>query len=221
MPCQRIVEGIYLVGGDTLTYAGDCLCYLVAGPPLVLVDAGASLEIGRLSDNILEAGFNPRDIAHLFLTHGHVDHIGGVAALKELSGCRVAAHTDDAAAIRTGDPGRTAANWYGIELPPVTVEDELQGVSGDVAGIRWIHIPGHTPGSIAAYVDHPAGRVLFAQDVHGPFSQQFRSDKDQWRASMGKLLALEPEILCEGHYGVFNGNAAAKQFIRAQLAAHA
>lgn len=220
MPAQKITDGVFRIGGENLTYGGDCLTYLVAGPPLVLIDAGASLAIDRLLDNIVDAGYDARDTAWCLLTHGHVDHIGGAAALRAQTGCRVAAHAGDAEAIATGDPLLTAANWYGVTLPELPLDAVLTGDTGEVAGLRWVHIPGHTPGSIAFYLDTPAGRVLFAQDVHGPFDAQFRSDIDQWRDSMETLLALEADILCEGHYGVYHGRDKAARFIRQQLAAH-
>ncbi|MDP8223725.1 MAG: MBL fold metallo-hydrolase [Candidatus Lernaella stagnicola] len=221
MPFERVVGSVYVVGGDAFTYAGDCLTYLVAGPPLVLIDAGANLEVDRLCDNILETGHQPEDIACLLLTHGHVDHIGGAAAMREKTGCRIAAHLDDADAITTGDERRTAANWYGIQLPHLPIDVTLRGDSGEISGVKWLHIPGHTPGSIAAYMDTSAGRVLFGQDVHGPFNAMFQSDIKSWRVSMEKLLALQPDILCEGHFGVFRGREQATRFIRGQLAAHA
>lgn len=39
--------------------------------------------------------------------------------------------------------------------------------------------------------------------THGPFSEEFGSELAAWRKSMERLLALEADILCEGHFGVF------------------
>jgi glyoxylase-like metal-dependent hydrolase (beta-lactamase superfamily II) len=66
-----------------------------------------------------------------------------------------------------------------------------------------LHIPGHTPGSIALYLDRKGKRVLFGQDIHGPFMKSFGSDVGQWKTSMDKLLSLKADILCEGHFGIF------------------
>jgi glyoxylase-like metal-dependent hydrolase (beta-lactamase superfamily II) len=70
----------------------------------------------------------------------------------------------------------------------------------------FLHTPGHTPGSICVYIDTADGRVLFGQDIHGPFSPAWGSDLAQWRRSMEKLLALRADVLCEGHAGVYRGN---------------
>jgi glyoxylase-like metal-dependent hydrolase (beta-lactamase superfamily II) len=60
--------------------------------------------------------------------------------------------------------------------------------------------------------------VLFGQDVHGPFSPAFGSDLDAWRRSIEGLLALNADILCEGHFGIFRPAAAVEKFLRGQLA---
>jgi hypothetical protein len=56
-------------------------------------------------------------------------------------------------------------------------------------------------------------RVLFGQDLHGPFKSAWGSDIKQWQTSMKLVLALEADILCEGHYGVYRGRSAVRQFI--------
>jgi len=75
---------------------------------------------------------------------------------------------------------------------------------------NFLHTPGHTPGSICVYIDGKDGRVLFGQDIHGPFSPAWGSDLGQWRLSMQKLLALQADVLCEGHAGVFKGEKVGK-----------
>ncbi len=220
MPHKRVASGVYLVGGESLTYPNDCLVYLVCGPPVLLVDAGANRVARRLLDNVAETGVDPLDIACCLLTHGHVDHIGGAHAVREAAGCTLATHEGDAEAIQTGDPIRTAARWYNIKLPKIQIDEVLYGADGEIAGVNWLHIPGHTPGSIAAWLDGDDGRVLFAQDVHGPFAPEFGSDLDAWRVSMDKLLALEADILCEGHFGVYKGTDAVARYIQSQLDAN-
>jgi glyoxylase-like metal-dependent hydrolase (beta-lactamase superfamily II) len=49
----------------------------------------------------------------------------------------------------------------------------------------------------------------------------FGSDIRAWRRSMADLIALGADILCEGHYGVFTGQTAVRDFIEEQLAEHA
>jgi glyoxylase-like metal-dependent hydrolase (beta-lactamase superfamily II) len=55
--------------------------------------------------------------------------------------------------------------------------------------------------------------VLFGQDLHGPFSDDFLSNLADYRRSMDRLLALEADILCEGHYGIFQPKERVRRFI--------
>lgn len=221
---EKVCEGVFLVGGDRLSGAGDCLVYAIDLGDIVLIDCGCGPGWPRIRDNLRSAGLDPVGLHTLLLTHAHVDHIGAAAAVRAESGCRVVAHALDAPAVRSGDPVRTAANWYGIDLPGVPVD---HAIDGDEAVLRFakrdlriVHTPGHTPGSVVAIVETDAGRVLFGQDIHGPFDLVFGSDVAAWRRSMEKLLALECDILCEGHFGVFRGKAEVRRFIERHLAMH-
>ena len=77
--------------------------------------------------------------------------------------------------------------------------------------IKLLHIPGHTPGSIAVYVDMEK-RVLFGQDIHGPYFLK-RADPKQAKISLQKLVELEADILCEGHFGIYETAADVKKYI--------
>lgn len=154
------------------------------------------------------------------LTHGHIDHIGGARSLRDITGCRLVAHDLDAEAIESGDPQRTAAAMYNIKLPKMELDDLLFGDGGEIAGLQWLHTPGHTPGSISLYLDTDDSRVLFGQDIHGPFLEAFGSDIDQWRKSMAMLIDLEADILCEGHFGVIRGKDNVRRFIQSHLDAN-
>jgi glyoxylase-like metal-dependent hydrolase (beta-lactamase superfamily II) len=60
-------------------------------------------------------------------------------------------------------------------------------------------------------------KVLFGQDIHGPFNQAWGSDLDQWKKSMQKLLDLEADILCEGHLGIYSPAAEVRRYIESYL----
>lgn len=222
---RRVCESVYLVGGADLSDSMDCLVYLVDLGDLVLVDCGAGPGWNEISANIEDAGFRPDRIHTLILTHCHIDHIGAAAAVKRASGCRVVAHALDADAIEAEGSDKTAADWYGLHFKGISVDYEIAG-AGEVleftrGTMNLIHTPGHTPGSMVAVVDAPDDNlVLFGQDIHGPFSASFDSDIGAWRRSMRDLIALEADILCEGHFGVFRGSEKVREFIEEQLAAH-
>lgn len=222
---EVVVPGwVWTVGGGGLSGPGDCLVYLLDLGELVLVDCGVGPSWSRIKSNIESTGHDPSLLHTLVLTHCHVDHIGAAAAAVRDSGCRLVAHGLDAEAIETGEPRRTAADWYDVELPRLRVDLRVEGEAETLAMTRaslaLLHTPGHTPGSMVALVETPEGRVLFGQDVHGPFSPAFGSDRAAWRRSMERLLALEVDVLCEGHYGVMRPASEARRFIEGQLAAH-
>ena len=141
-------------------------------------------------------------IAYVFETHRNEDYVVGSAELAARTGAQVW-HADAEMAYEYGAPAADGQSW-------------------EIGGYRLeaMATPGHTPGSIALYLDTPDGRVLFGQDVHGPFLPEFDSNIEQWRLSMEKLLALEADILCEGHYGVYRGKEEVARYIRSQLTAN-
>lgn len=218
---KEIGKRIYLVGGAGLSHPADCSVYLIdAGEELVLIDAGAGPGAGAIQANVEALGFDSSRIGYIVATHCHIDHIGGISRIKEASGCKVIAHQGDREGIEIGDPRLTAADLYGIEYWPEKIDTVLEGDDaatklGDLE-FHFIATPGHTPGSIAVYIDMEEGRVLFGQDVHGPFSDGWGSDLAKWRRSMEKLLDLEADLLCEGHAGIFRGEEV-RGYIEAQL----
>jgi glyoxylase-like metal-dependent hydrolase (beta-lactamase superfamily II) len=204
-----------VVGGSDLSAPEDAFVYLVdAGSELVLVDAGVGYGTSRIEDNIRSLGFEPARVWHIIATHCHIDHIGGLFDWKERCSCKIIAHELDRAGIEGENNALTAASMYGVDYKPVKVDTLLKGEAqnlnlGDLQ-FNFLHTPGHTPGSICAYIDTKDGRVLFGQDIHGPFSPAWGSDLKKWRVSMQKLLALRADVLCEGHAGIFRGDKVGK-----------
>jgi glyoxylase-like metal-dependent hydrolase (beta-lactamase superfamily II) len=133
----------------------------------------------------------------------------------------VIVHELDAAAMESGDPVKTAAEWYNLSFPPTPVDYQLSEVREVLKFSRGellcLHTPGHTPGSISVILDYDGKRVLFGQDIHGPFSDSFGSDLAAWKKSMEVLLGLQADILCEGHFGIYRPEAEVKRYIQNYL----
>ena len=221
MKAERICEGVYLVGGTDISHSYDATVFVVEdGGELVLIDSGAGRSAARIMDNIKSTGLDPQGIKTLVLTHCHIDHIGGAPYFRRELGCRLVIHELDADAVADGDPVLTAANWYESDFPPTKIDDRLSGPEGVLipgGGLKWLHTPGHTPGSICLYLDRGGERVLFGQDIHGPFLPSFKSDIKLWKSSMEKLLALDADVLCEGHFGIFRPRDRVNGYIRKYL----
>ena len=215
----EITREIFQVGGSDVSNDLDASAFLIRGPECaVLIDAGAGSGSETIWHHILEQGVKPEQLSHLILTHGHVDHIGGAAYFKEKTNCLIVAHSLDREAIETGNPSRTGASWYGITLPTMKVDRVLTREAEEIpigggVNITCLHTPGHTPGSISPYLDRDGKRILFGQDIHGPFLKEFGANMKDWRDSMQKLIALEADILCEGHFGIYYSRPEVRTYI--------
>jgi glyoxylase-like metal-dependent hydrolase (beta-lactamase superfamily II) len=111
---------------------GDFLvnCYLLVAPrseQAVLIDPGDE------ADKILEWAA-PLQIHRIFITHGHADHVGALKAVRMALDCPVGIHAADAKHFN------------------LTADFHVQDGEAFLFGgerLEVVHIPGHTPGSIA------------------------------------------------------------------------
>ena len=219
---EIIAKGVYLIGGPNISRSDDATVFIIDfDGELVMIDAGAGRSSRILERNIRDEGLDPKAITTLILTHCHIDHIGSAPYFRDSFGCRLLIHDPDADAVEKGDPIRTAANWYETTFPPTRIDRRLQGDQETLifgkGELHCLHTPGHTPGSIAVYLDRDGERILFGQDIHGPFMSSFGSNIEHWKASMHRLLDLRADILCEGHFGIFRPAERVERYIRKYL----
>lgn len=219
----EVFPGIYQVGGAELSSPDDCCIYLLdGGGESVLIDCGVGRSTRQILENIAASGVDAEAIKYIIATHGHIDHIGGLHFFKSSLQARVIAHELELPAIAEGRPNLTAAQWYGVDYQPVEVDRVLTATETTLKigslELHCLHTPGHTPGGISVYLDKEGQRILFGQDIHGPFNPAWGSDMDSWRKSMHRLLDLQADILCEGHFGIYKPALAVKKYIDKYLA---
>lgn len=216
---KRIMEDLWQVGGNGLSDPADAAIYIIRfGDKAALVDAGSGQAHSRLKKNILESLGPDAQLEYLLLTHCHFDHTGGAEAIRNDFGCRIVAHELDAVYLEAGNAEVTAASWYGARFKPLTIDIKLHGEGstleigcGRVTAIHW---PGHSPGSVV-YTTYLSDKlVLFGQDVHGPIHPALLSDEKQYQASLKKILALDADLLLEGHFGIFRTKGEVRDFIQ-------
>jgi len=215
---MRVTSHITVVGGSGLSHPDDAAVYLVASRgEAALIDAGCGLGTGKILANCRAAGVDPHWVRYLLLTHCHYDHTGGAAAIRAHTGCDIVAHELDACFLEAGDSQTTAASWYGARTEPLSVDIKVSGKEqrfrvGDLE-LTLLHTPGHSPGSAVVTVVSDGKLVVFGQDVHGPLHQALRSCRADYEQSLKRLLALQADVLCEGHYGVIVGKERVRDFI--------
>ncbi|NLW92356.1 MAG: MBL fold metallo-hydrolase [Syntrophomonadaceae bacterium] len=218
---KKICPHVWQVGGGNLSRGEDCCVYFVESEGEgAIIDCGAGASAGMIMDNIKSGGFNPDSIRYIIITHGHIDHIGGLHTIKDETQAKVVAHQLELPAVEEGLPHLTAAAMYRVNYIPVKVDVVLSGDDSITLGnltINCPHTPGHTPGGISPYVDIDGQRVLFGQDIHGPFSKSWGSNMNDWRKSMQNLLDLEADILCEGHFGIYSPGREVRKYIEGYL----
>ena len=133
---------------------------------------GAVSDPGGELDRVIEAAAQKEvEIERILVTHGHMDHCGGVAALRDRLGVPVEGpHRDDKFWI---DQLVEASAQYGLE-PTSTFEPDRWLDDGDTVGfgnvtMQVIHCPGHTPGHVVFYDEKQkvavVGDVLFAGSI--------------------------------------------------------
>ena len=225
---KKVALNVFAVGSDSLSGSGDCMVYAigVGNNGICLIDAG-TVYASKILQNIDASELKGRQLDHLILTHCHYDHIGAAHIFKEkCPNLKIYAHDWDVPAIQgeRGTEGMTAASWYGADLIPVRVDyvfkKDVEVINLDRTKFSVFHIPGHTPGSIAVLIETEGKKILFGQDIHGPFMDEFHSNIKDWANSMKKLMGLDADILCEGHFGIYYGKEKVKDFIGGYLRQH-
>ena len=215
----EIFKDIYHIGDS------GCSVYLIntcSEDGLVLIDCGMSLNLIKKINKIK---LNPIDIKNCILTHFHIDHIAACSDLQDFTNNKVKfyAHDLDADPIEEkGHDEKTVAAWYGVDYRPIKLERRLKGNSEILKfghyNLQCIHTPGHTPGSISILLEikEKNVKILFGQDIHGPIIPGISNYKD-YQKSLQKLLDLNADILCEGHFGVFQPANEVRKYIKKYL----
>ncbi len=184
---------------------------------LTLIDAGIASSVKRIVRELKTIGRAPTDIVRIIVTHAHIDHIGGLPRLQELSGAKVLCSRVEAPFVE------------GKSYPPLPKRKDIKGISKllpmkpwkssgtpvaetvsswetlpmVMGGLVVIDTPGHSPGAISLW--QPEWKVLFCGDVlmntpklRLPIAA-FTSDMRENIRSVQRLAELGPSLVCFGH----------------------
>ncbi len=136
----------------------------------VVVDAASHTpaEHAAVVDAVRAEGLT---VKHLLLTHAHLDHIYGCAALADAFGVGWAVHRSELGFLRAA---AQQAQMFGAPVPAAPPEPTAFLDAGDTvafgsATLDVLHLPGHSPGSLAFYSAADglvvAGDVLFRGSI--------------------------------------------------------
>ena len=190
----------------------------------VLVDTGIRGSAPIIDAGLRSANLSLPDIQLIVMTHYHPDHSGGLAGVLRRSGAAVAAHELEcdflngtqrppnpfSHAVLSAATKPFARHVYGR---PVEVDHRLR--DGDPLptcdGVRVVHTPGHTPGSITLF-SREHGWLLVGDALQHRFgrlggpARHFTPDYALARASIEKLLQYDFDSIWFSHFPPIRSN---------------
>lgn len=191
--------------------------YLITGRRCYIIDtgtAGCEAKIGRYMEGI---GRRLEEVAAVFLTHAHPDHIGSAAALKRITGCKVYVPEKEKAWIENIDlqfKERPIPNFYAlagesVSVDEVAAEGYIISPEPDVT-LRAVETPGHSAGSVSYVFEEE--QVIFTGDtVPAPDDLPIITDVRESIQSIQKLRTQEHiQYLCPAWDRVYEGRETKK-----------
>ena len=202
----RIAGNIYYVGATEIT------SFLIATPNgHIVVDGGFVETAPQILANIRTLGFRPEDVKVLLNSHAHLDHAGGLAALKKATGASLQIMEGDDVQIENGGRGDFA---FGDRLtfPPVKVDKVLH--DGDVVALGGTKLvarrtAGHTKGCTTWTTNAEGHPVVFVCSTTAP-GYQLRGNAaypnivEDFRETFRTLATLPCDIFLAAHGSFFH-----------------
>jgi glyoxylase-like metal-dependent hydrolase (beta-lactamase superfamily II) len=227
---MRLAPGLHQIGSDVVN-----IYLVVDAAGVTIIDAGLPGHWRELDHELTQLGRSIDDVRGIVLTHGDSDHIGLAERLRQGNDIVVHVHELDAARAR-GEISKPNSGWGPIRVRPLLgflwygarhgglrtrpvreVVTFADGEELDLPGSpRIIHVPGHTPGSVAVHA--ATVDALFVGDAmttrsvltgeRGPRPAPFSLDPDAALASLAKLEAIPASWVLPGHGPPWRGGVA-------------
>jgi glyoxylase-like metal-dependent hydrolase (beta-lactamase superfamily II) len=221
---RTLVGGVHLIDLGTAGGAEVNAAYLIAAREPALVETGPAADLPRLLAGLERMGIGPGDLAHVVVSHVHLDHAGAAGHLvRRFPSASIWVH--ERGAPHLADPTRlvaSTARTFGEERMrrlfgrPLPVPSErLRAVAdGDVLelgdrSLEIIHTPGHASHHVS--VCDPNGGSVFTGEAigcHLPWADCYRPalpppevDIDAALASIARIREIEPAVLLTSHFG--------------------
>ncbi len=200
-PPVHIFGNVYHVGTCTISVL------LITTPRgHVLIDGAVEQAVPGILANIRQLGFDPADVRWIVSSHEHYDHSGGLAALKEATGAKLAANAAEVAALEAGKPYAEDPQSGSItDARPVKVDRVL--ADGDTVQVGELVLtmharPAHAPGSASwtwtSCEESDCKRIAFLDSISTPAAEGYRfSDHPQYLARVRTAISDMARIPCD------------------------
>jgi glyoxylase-like metal-dependent hydrolase (beta-lactamase superfamily II) len=202
----EILPGVHLVEHltDSPDFSTDVYLVKDQGPTWTLIDTGLPGKAPVLEAYLKAHEIAPGSIRKILITHLHLDHVGNLRRMAELTHARTYAHWIDAAYIAGQPP------YKGPGVPPqehLKIDEPFK--DGDTidagGGLVVYHTPGHTPGHSSFY--QPQRKILFAGDlIFGKFTltpKEYTLDLPTAQISARRVSKLPLESVLTYHGGSY------------------
>ena len=153
-PPFKLIGNVYWVG----TY--DLSTYLITTPQgNILINTGLAETVPQIKSNVEKLGFKMADVKILTATHGHYDHVAGLAELKRMTGAKMMMSEQDVELLESGGKADFRfGDTPSARFEPVTVDQKFK--DGDTISLGGTvltahHHPGHTKGATSFTLNVP------------------------------------------------------------------
>jgi glyoxylase-like metal-dependent hydrolase (beta-lactamase superfamily II) len=186
--CRVINDGIIEIpGGEFLPLA----CLLVSvGEHKILIDSGRGAGneplAGRLVENLQAASVNPGEINKIIITHAHYDHISGIIDSQGrpvFPNARYIIHQKEwdywipRLELKPGPDDSIHESCGRKNVLPLKDRFDPVGDEGDIfPGIKYLPVPGHTPGNTMVEISSGSKKILCIGDVMHALSELTRPE---------------------------------------------
>ena len=180
---------------------------------LVVIDTGYPDMLEQIMESMGELGLDPKDICAIIHSHGHIDHFGCTAQLKQLSGAKTYISRMDNDIVNGTLDLSWAKELKYDRLPPFDCDVLLD--DGDVltfgsTTVRFVSAPGHTAGTMAIFVTTPDGTVAAMHGGVGlnSMTRSFLNAyglsldcREQFRQGLHRLMDERVDLVLGNHPG--------------------
>ena len=190
-----------------------CNVYLVYDEAeWLLIDIGFDETVDEIVEMIRQLDFPLSSCKTVIATHADVDHIQGLAKVKQLLKAPITGHHLAAESLATGDPIKTFARIDAqdihLDMPPVKLDALID--EGDVITVGQQKLDvWHTPGHTDSQLSFRMGNLLFSGDniyrdgCVGAIDAHHGSDIQEFLKSLRRIRASDVEWLLPSHGPIF------------------